>query len=109
MGDLQYKPRQIDAVRGGLAVPVCRVADASLRTTLRAWLAAHGCLLFALVQGCGDAPPLPDDEDHRDATVDECIECHVDGDGRRPPSGHFEDGEIKQKKQDCYGCHELPE
>ena len=84
------------------------MSDPTQRQPQHKW-AVRSWLVFALLQGCGDAPPLPDDEDHRDATVDQCIECHVADDSKRPPSGHFEDGEIKEKKRDCYECHAPPE
>jgi hypothetical protein len=106
---VQHQRKETEASGARLEAPTCRTADASPQTPLQVRRAVYGCLLFALAEGCGDAPPLPNDNDHRDATVDECIECHGDGEGTRPPRGHFEDGRIKEKKQDCYGCHALPE
>ena len=108
MAAIQQERHPINVLGGRLAVPACGLVGALLQTTLRAWFAAGAPLSLALLHGCGGAPPLPDDEDHRDATVDECIQCHVDGD-RNPPDGHFDDGEIKAKKRNCRGCHALPE
>ena len=58
-----------------------------------------------LLAGCG-APPYPSDSDHKGATDDQCIECHVDGNEGRLPDGHYEEGEVRDDLKDCTGCHQ---
>ena len=77
---MQQQRHPINALGGRLAAAACGLVNAMPQTTLRAWFAAAAPLSLALLQGCGGAPPMPDDEDHREATVDECLQCHVDGD-----------------------------
>ncbi len=60
--------------------------------------------LTLLLAGC---PTRPDNQDHRDAVDEECIECHFGGDedAPSPPQDHWDGDTAATDRDACTHCH----